>query len=226
VDILQAIVGWLRSFIGVEAKVKEHPPLERYEMSDRVLVLLFDHRHEGFPGLVSLWLCESANATRGCLILCANLAELREWIFRLREHEKETPEQTQWRRSLEIKARAVIREQAHVSGTHLVIVASVSRVDERGYRHLECVGAWIVDLVGIHTYYPKNRIAQLTIRAVAMKVLKIKDGPQVSWESVLFDYDDQHGQPWLYWIEEFSRKLMRSPTHVIQPPKPRRNRES
>lgn len=219
-EFLQALFDWLRVVIGVAPNVQQRQPIKKFRQGDRALVLLYDQScDDDFPGLVALWLCESSSSTRDCLILCANLSTLREWLFRMRDHGKETPEQTQWRRALEVKARAAIREQDNVSGTHLFIVASVQKSNVEGFRHLDCVGAWIVDLIGIRTYFPPNKIAIMVTENVALKVLHIGDGVLNTWEEILFD----HEQPWLYWIEEFTRRLMNSSMHNIQPPKPRRS---
>lgn len=218
-DLLQSFFDWLRRVIGIAPSVAQRKALEEYTQSDRTLRLLFDQScDDDFPGLVALWLCESQKSSRDCLILVANLAQLREWLFRMRDHGRETAEQTQWRRSLEIKARAAIREQENVSGTHLFIVATVAKPDAQQFRHLDCVGAWIVDMVGIHTYMGQNTVAIKVARAVSMKVLHIDDGRLLTWEQAIFDGK----QPWLYWIEEFTRHLMNSPMHNIQPPKPKR----
>lgn len=218
-EFLQALFDWLRVAIGIAPNVQQRQPIRRFGQDDRVLLLLYDEScDDDFPGLAALWLCESSSSTRDCLLLCANLAQLREWLFRMKKHGKETLEQTQWRRALEVRARAAIREQENVLGTHLFIVASVQKSNVEGYRHLDCVGAWIVDLIGIHTYFPANKIAIAVTESVALKVLHIGDGTLNTWEEILFDYE----QPWLYWIEEFARRLMNSPTHNVQPPRARR----
>lgn len=205
--------------MGVASTVEQHRPVEQYTCGDRTLKLMYDATvPDSFPGLVTLWLCESSSptSTRDCIMLCANIAQLREWLFLRRDHGTETQQQTQWRRAIEVKARAAIREQSNILGTHLFMVATVGRPDERQFRHLDFVGAWIVDLVGIHTYMGQNRVAIAVSRAIAMKVLTMSDGKLITREEILYQGDE----PWLSWICEFTRALLNSPSHNIRPPKP------
>lgn len=206
-------------------KRQDYEPLDVYRNGDRTLKLLFSERStnsDDFPGIVALWVCECSSASRDCLILCANLSQLREWLFLMRRREGESLQQQSWRRVLEVKARAAIKDQGdRISGTHLFMVGSITRATIRTnhgeFRQLDCVGVWLVDLVGIHTYYGQNAIAYKTTRSIAYKVATITDGKLLVWEEIVLVES-----PWLPWLEAFSRAHLKSKTHVIQPPKMRR----
>jgi hypothetical protein len=218
VDLFQALFDWLREVLGVD-KRPEIQPLESYTQGDRTLKLLFnEYSDNDFPGLVALWVCECDSASQDCLILVANLAQLREWLYQINQH-TETPEQQSFRRILEIKARAAIRQQYdRVNATHLFMVGSIRKGSitkgNSSFRQLDCSGAWLVDLVGIHTYFGQNAIAYRTTKSIALKVLSIDSSPLNSWEDIIFE-----AVPWLDWLEQFSRAHMKSKNHRIQPPK-------
>lgn len=219
-DFLQALFDWLREILGNHQR-PELLPIEEWRQDDRTLKLLFNEYSDGdFPGLIALWVCESESSSRDCLILVANLSQLRQWLFQLQKHPGELPEQRSFRRALEVKARAAIREQyPRIAATHLFMVGAVQHQaisrPHGDFRQLDCTGAWLVDLVGDHLYYGQNAIAYRTTRSIAFKVLKISDGRLNTWEEIIFGAD----MPWLSWLEQFSRAHLKSKNHVIQPPK-------
>lgn len=215
---LLSLFDWLRRVFGVADSPTMPPPIESYNDEDRTLKLI-SSGGDAFPGVVSIWLLESESSRRDVLLLAANLAEIREWIYRVRSQRPGTAEQVFFQRSLEVKARQALREQfPKVSGTHLVIVASIQKdvvQNQRGkFRHLDSVGVWIVDFIGYRTYLNSNTIARRVTKELALKLLKIPNGPRLSWEEVVFD-----NFPWLEYLEGFTRKILRSDTHNIQPPK-------
>lgn len=222
-NLLFALLDWIRDRLGSRGRAAELLAIESHRFGDRLVSLLLDQQSPEFPGVIALWLCENPRSTRDCLILCADLEQIRGWLFTVRTIQNEDDERQRFRRQIEVKARAAIREQYEsISATHLVLVATISRVTiktKRGeFRQLDCVGVWLVDFVGMQTYHGRNQVAERVMRSIAKKVATIPDGPLLSWEQVLFD----EPLPWLQWIEQFTRGYMRSATHVIQPPKPRR----
>lgn len=198
----------------------ELAPIEVYTCGDRTLKLLFNEYSDGdFPGLVALWVCECESSSRDCLILIANLAQLRQWLFQLQRRTGEQPEQRSFRRALEIKARAAIREQQHINATHLLMIGAIQKtplsLTHGEFRALDCCGAWLVDFVGDHLYYGQNAISYKVGRSIAKKVAEIGSGPLLTWEEIVFGEQ----MPWLSWAEQFARAYMKSKTHRIQPPK-------
>ena len=182
------------------------------------------------PGVVSFWKLVHKSATSDLLVVLISLRQLQEDLAQQRLHDSEAPAYRHWRRAFEVELSAQLENQSHVDGTHIFLVAWVSRaatkqrVDRDGRVHrftaTECSHAIICDLQGVtFAWAGENGYARKIVEVIAKRLLKL-DYRQASntWEDVIRHID------WIVWLEAYVQEAI-GRTHVLQPPKYKSRRE-
>lgn len=229
---LRSLVGWLRSALGVEERPPQ--PLEVLvdQEGDCKAYLLFSDKEAPVEGLVEVWLLRhELSATKDCLILLINIVQIRESYGSSWDEIESQLLPDNWRRAFEYRAKAEIRLQAHIAGTHLFMVGWMSkraiasrfvRGHEEHYRHIECQRVYSVDLIGLRHWLGLNEQARQIIRAIVKRAIATTPGNMNPWENLIFSLGEPTSRTtWLDWLSHYART---GPTkidahHTLQPPK-------
>lgn len=213
---IEQLTNWFRS----QFQLGQRGPriLEEY-YSDRGALFLLDCDR---PGVVSFWKLVHKSATSDLLIVLVSLRQLREDLALQQLNNPNAPTYRHWRRAFEVELATQLENQSHVDGTHIFLVAWVSRaatkqrIDGSGRVHrftaTECSVALLCDLQGLtFAWAGENGYARKIIEIIAKRLLKL-DHPYSTWEEAIRRID------WLSWLEAYAQQAI-GLTHVIQPPK-------
>lgn len=228
------LVGWLRSVLGVEERPPQPLEVLVEQDGDCKAYLLFSDRSSPVEGIVEIWLLRhELSATKDCLILLVNIAQIRETYGAGWEDLDSALLPNHWRRAFEYRARAEIKLQAAISGTHLFMIgwlskkAIASRIVQGGkeehYRHIECQRVYSVDLVGALYYQGVNEPARKILRAIVQRAIATTPGNLNIWEELIFSLGEPDSRTtWLDWLSHYARKPNQtriSRDHILQPPR-------
>lgn len=227
------LVGWLRTVLGVEERPPQ--PLEVIvdQNGDCKAFLLFSDRSSPVEGIVEIWLLRhELSATRDCLLLLINIAQIRETYGSGWDDLDSAMLPDHWRRAFEYRAKAEIKLQSSVAGSHLLMVgwlskkAIASRVVHgklEHYRHIDCQRVYAVDLIGTLYYQGINEPARKILRSLVRRAISITPGNLNIWEELIFSLGEAESKTtWLDWLAHYARvvEVTRiSRDHVLQPPR-------
>lgn len=230
---MASFFNWLYSFVRwLRGKATDERPryVRRYSSKDgKTTLLLLSQSSSEFPGVVSIWWVENADAENDYPFVLCNLAQIREELGQKGAGDRmasttDTPGISEFQRLFEVKAKQEIHAQRHILGSHLLIIGAISKAPTRTrfvnnqvrhYRYLDfvhCVVAnlqrdsWQVRNLGA------NDDAEKIIARLMMRVLVLEGGPLNSWEELLWGVD------WVVWLDHFAVERL-GPTHVTRPPK-------
>lgn len=230
---IQDFFTWLRDVLGI-AEQSEPAPIEvlTAQGGECKAYLLFCDRDAPVEGVVEIWLLHhDTSATRDCLIILVNVAQIREsygpaWDLDAPLFPKP------WRRAFEVKAKAELVEQREIDGTHLFLVGWVSKTPVASrfsqgkvvkFRAIECQRVYLVDLLGALYYLGVNEPARRIVRAMVKRAIAIPPGTLNIWENYIFYLGEPESKTtWLTWMEHYSRKIKGthiSDDHILQPRK-------
>lgn len=215
---IEQLTNWFRN----QFQHGQHGPLilEEYYSDRGALFSLACDR----PGVVSFWKLVHKSASSDLLVVLISLRQIREDLAQQQLNHPAAPAYRHWRRAFEVELCAQLENQSHVDGTHIFLVAWVSRaatkqrVDRDGRVHrfttTECSHAIVCDLQGLtFAWAGENGYARKIVAVIAKRLLKLDyRHDRNTWEDVIRHID------WIIWLEAYVQEVI-GKAHVLQPPK-------